>query len=122
MRSLAFPKLSTWKMRDEKEEQIAGSTTPDLSFQSSSGSSISSPVTSTFSNRTHSRQASSSSSIATSPDSPANLTKSPLHDLVEDPAERDEVPYYLEQPDGAESICICMCSVQCTILPNAHTN
>ncbi|KAF2721496.1 hypothetical protein K431DRAFT_224141 [Polychaeton citri CBS 116435] len=63
---------------------------PSHSRDSSGASNVSSPITSTFSNRGHNRWPSSTSSIGTQPDSPVNVSKSPLHDLVEDPAERDD--------------------------------
>ncbi|TKA67068.1 hypothetical protein B0A55_07811 [Friedmanniomyces simplex] len=76
--------------------------------RSSSGASItSSPIASTFSNRSHNRWPSSSSSLATTPDSPVNVTKSALHDLVEDPAEREDSFPDLLPGDPDEPLCIC---------------
>ncbi|KAK5110112.1 hypothetical protein LTR62_006246 [Meristemomyces frigidus] len=79
--------------------------------RSSSGASASSssPITSTFSNRSHTRCPSSSSSLVASPDSPLTANKSALHDLVEDPAEdpvhRDDFSLDTHMED--EPLCIC---------------
>lgn len=48
------------------------------------------PVTPTSSNRYYGPWQHSNSSLATTPESPVNLTKSPLHDLLEDPEERED--------------------------------
>ena len=82
--------------------------TPTHSRDSSgaSSASASSPVTPTFSNRSHSRWPSSTSSLATTPDSPVNVTKSPLHDLVEDPAEREDA-FFDGSGESDEPLCIC---------------
>ena len=79
---------------------------PTHSRDSSAGSTTSSPLTPTFSTRGHSRWPSSSSSLVTNPDSPANPNKTQLHDLVEDPSERDDS--FDEPRDSAhEPLCIC---------------
>ncbi|KAK3722682.1 hypothetical protein LTR37_002253 [Vermiconidia calcicola] len=83
------------------------------SRNSSGASTSSSPITSTFSTRTHSRFPSSSSSLATSPDSPVNHAKSHLHDLVEEPAEREDIlshqdiEYVSAESFTEEPLCIC---------------
>ena len=81
---------------------------PWLSRESLSGSSVTSPNTPTFSVPSHSRHASSSSSIATSPDSPVNIAKSSLDDLPEDPAERDDIHGEAE-PSAASNEPLCIC-------------
>lgn len=82
---------------------------PAHSRDSSTASSASSPVTPTFSVRGHSRWPSSTSSLVTNPDSPANPPKSQLHDLVEEPAEREESYYFDEDYRDSldEPLCIC---------------
>ncbi|WPH01076.1 Hypothetical protein R9X50_00391100 [Acrodontium crateriforme] len=91
LRSLSFPKFSgSRSVSDGEMSKSPYHFFPAHSRDSSGASTSSSPITSTFSNRSHSRWPSSSSSLATTPDSSANLAKSPLHDLVEDPAERDD--------------------------------
>ncbi|KAK3626906.1 hypothetical protein LTR56_019532 [Elasticomyces elasticus] len=79
---------------------------PAHSRSSSGASNTSSPIASTFS-RNHNRFPSSSSSLATTPDSPVNLTKSALHDLVEDPAEREDGFLDLPANRTDEPLCIC---------------
>ncbi|GAB7361467.1 hypothetical protein MBLNU230_g1523t1 [Neophaeotheca triangularis] len=75
---------------------MAGNTSPQQltlgghSRDSSGNSSASSPNTPTFSTRSHNRGPSSTSSLASTPDSPVNVAKPPLHDLVEDPAETED--------------------------------
>ena len=58
--------------------------------------------------RSHSRWPSSGSSIATAPDSPANMAKPALGDLVEEPSEREEVvPQEPPEDFYLEPFCIC---------------
>ncbi|KAK3670515.1 hypothetical protein LTR78_009619 [Recurvomyces mirabilis] len=84
---------------------------PTHSRSSSGASTTSSPITSTFSNRSHNRCPSSSSSLAAAPDSPLNVNKSALHDLVEDPAEdpveRDGSMFDAPNLMADEPLCIC---------------
>ncbi len=79
------------------------------SRDSSAASNMSSPVTPTFSTRSHSRWPSSSSSLATSPDSPSNNgPKTTLEDLVEESAEREDGFSTFETGGlGEEPLCIC---------------
>lgn len=112
MRSLTLPKVSTAQGDDDCAMSDAGGLPYHLAqglSRSWSGSDVSSPVTSTFSHRSHSRWPSSSSSIATTPDSPVSHAKSALHDLVEEPIERDDLSCYdKETCDAQELVCICM--------------
>lgn len=81
---------------------------PAHSRDSSGGSSNSSPLTPTFSTRGHTRFPSSTSSLVTNPDSPANPQKTTLHDLVEDPSERDDQSETANDDDTTpEALCIC---------------
>lgn len=75
------------------------------------GSSPSSPLGSSFSSRSHSRWASSSSSLVTTPDSPINVTKSSLHDLVEEPAEKDDALDMGPILNALEEPTYCICKV-----------
>jgi hypothetical protein len=109
MRSLSFPRLSS-----AKDQDTGMSTTPGILAQShsrsSSGSSASTaPITPTFSttNRSHSRWPSSTSSLVSVPDSPVNVNKSALGDLVEDPAEREDSFDGLAPDSIDEPLCIC---------------
>ena len=77
---------------------------PGHSRNSSNASISSSPLNSSFSSRVHSRWPSSSSSLVTTPDSPVNMMKSALHDLVEEPAEIGD--FHSEDFDE-EEMCIC---------------
>lgn len=84
------------------------------SRESSGASTSSTPVTPTFSTRSHGLWQNSNSSFGTTPESPVNLTKSPLHDLLEDPEERDEgsldLPRANQDPDVQDDddpLCIC---------------
>ncbi|KAF2210452.1 hypothetical protein CERZMDRAFT_45200 [Cercospora zeae-maydis SCOH1-5] len=79
---------------------------PTHSRASSGESESSFPPTPTFSTRGHNRYSSSTSSLVTNPDSPANPQKTTLHDLVEDPAERDDQHGDVHQ-SRRESLCIC---------------
>lgn len=82
---------------------------PAHSRSSSGASTSSSPITSTFSTRSHSRWPSSTSSLVSAPDSPLNVNKSALQDVVEDPAERDDDALYdLPFESTDEPLCICM--------------
>lgn len=116
-RSLSFPRFGSARKSVASSTATATTTTatmassespcqhtPAHSRDSSSASGTSSPVTSTCSNRGHSRWPSSTSSLV--PDSPANAAKPPLQDLVEDPAERDDDLSDLPS-DPAEPFCIC---------------
>ncbi|KXT17077.1 hypothetical protein AC579_4366 [Pseudocercospora musae] len=107
-RSLSFPRINTSKHPDERMSAMPSphQFSPTHSRDSSAGSTTSSPITPTFSTRGHSRWPSSSSSLLTNPDSPANPNKTQLHDLVEDPSERDGS--FDEPRDSAhEPLCIC---------------
>lgn len=113
MRSFSFPKLGSSKRQDENMA-VSGSPyhfAPTHSRESSGASSASSPSTPTFSNRSHNLWHSSNSSLATTPDSPVNVTKSPLHDLVEDPEEREDGSFDIireaEAMQDEEPLCIC---------------
>lgn len=85
------------------------------SRESSGASTSSTPVTPTFSNRSHGLWHQSNSSFGTTPESPVNLTKSPLHDLPEDPEERDDGSFDISREDGGSldfgtedgPLCIC---------------
>ncbi|KAM3420517.1 hypothetical protein BST61_g3783 [Cercospora zeina] len=79
---------------------------PTHSRHSSGESESSFPPTPTFSTRGHNRYSSSTSSLVTNPDSPANPQKTTLHDVVEDPAERDDQHGDSNQ-SRRESLCIC---------------
>jgi hypothetical protein len=83
------------------------------SRESSGASTSSTPITPTFSNRSHGPWQNSNSSFGTTPESPVNLTKSPLHDLLEDPEERDDglFGHPVERQDTESNdgpLCICM--------------
>lgn len=78
---------------------------PGHSRESSNASTAPSPVPTSYPSRNHSRWPSSSSSLATTPESPLNLGKSALHDLLEDPAEREEFRNLDESEE--EPLCIC---------------
>ncbi|KAK1035598.1 hypothetical protein LTS16_014420 [Friedmanniomyces endolithicus] len=108
-RSFTFPRLATTKYLDESmaTPDSPSRLSPAHSRSSSGASNTSSPIASTFSHRSHNRCPSSSSSLATTPDSPVNLTKSALHDLVEDPAEREDAFPDLLSCDPNEPLCIC---------------
>nr|XP_023907962.1 uncharacterized protein LOC112019679 [Quercus suber]POF16533.1 hypothetical protein CFP56_24051 [Quercus suber] len=87
-RSISNPRISSSWKEDLGEMSSSSSPyafAPAHSRESSGASLNSSPATSTFSNRNHNRWSSSSSSLV--PDSPINVAKSPLHDLLEEPAE-----------------------------------
>lgn len=110
MRSFSFPKFNSAKTLDD--DSMAANESPYASpmahsRNSSGASSASSPITSTFSARSHNRWPSSSSSLASTPDSPVNVTKSPLHDLVEDPAEREETSFEQYDETSDDPLCIC---------------
>ncbi|KAH9818188.1 Only proline and serine are matching in the corresponding protein [Teratosphaeria destructans] len=80
------------------------------SRESSGASSASAPTTPTFSTatRSHNRWPSSTSSSVSVSDAQANINKSALHDLVEDPAERED-SFDLAPPSSRdEPLCICM--------------
>lgn len=84
--------------------------TPSHSRDSSAGSPLvpGSPRFSASSSRSHTRWPSSSSSLATNPDSPVNVAKSPLHDLVEEPSERDdELDFSWEAEVLERPLCLC---------------
>lgn len=85
---------------------MAPPSSPSHSRDSSGESSNSSPLTPTFSTRGHTRFPSSTSSLATNPDSPANPQKTTLHDLVEDPSELDDQNDASEDATP-EALCIC---------------
>ncbi|KAK5148017.1 hypothetical protein LTR32_000598 [Rachicladosporium monterosium] len=108
-RSFTFPRLATAKHLDDTmaAPDSPYRISPAHSRSSSGASNTSSPIASTFSHRSHNRCPSSSSSLATTPDSPVNLTKSALHDLVEDPAEREDAFPDLLSCDPDEPLCIC---------------
>lgn len=113
MRSFSFPKLGSSKRQDDNMS-TSGSPyyfAPTHSRESSGASSSSTPATPTFSNRSHNQWHSSTSSLGTTPDSPVNVAKSPLHDLVEDPEEREEGSFDIirdaEARQDEEPLCIC---------------
>ncbi|KAI5359777.1 hypothetical protein Slin15195_G116370 [Septoria linicola] len=105
-RSFSFPRLSTLKQTDDNMGPLYSQFWPTHSRDSSEESSASSPLTPTFSTRSHNRYPSSTSSLVTNPDSPANPQKTTLHDLVEDPAERDD-QFTGYDSASAEPLCIC---------------
>ncbi|RMZ21115.1 hypothetical protein D0859_14877 [Hortaea werneckii] len=112
MRSLSFPRLSATKQTHPDDDTMTAGEPPytasSAHVRHDSGASIaSSPLTSTFSSRGHNRWPSSGSSLASNPESPANVTKSPLHDLVEDPAERDDCTQDRPNDSADEPLCIC---------------
>nr|OQO18617.1 hypothetical protein B0A51_15022 [Rachicladosporium sp. CCFEE 5018] len=112
LRSFSFPRLGGAKRNDDgmTNAESPYHFAPSHSRESSGASTASTPVTPTFSSRNHGHW-SSTSSLGTTPDSPVNLSKSPLHDLVEDPDEREDEQldedvnesYELED----EPLCIC---------------
>lgn len=110
VRSLSFPRRSASKQQNDEDMSSTGSpyyVSPSNSHSrdSSAESNASSPVTPTFSARGHGRFPSSTSSLVTSPDSPVTAPKSTLHDLVEEPAERDDRGSF--DDDTIEALCIC---------------
>ncbi|KAK4610040.1 hypothetical protein CLAFUW4_13678 [Fulvia fulva] len=114
MRSFTFPKINASKQHEDTTATATADNmgspyqiSPSHSRESSAASTTSSPITPTFSARGHNRWPSSSSSLVTSPDSPAATptSKSPLGDLVEDPSERDDPFDDLRSTD--EPLCIC---------------
>jgi len=116
LRSFSFPRRVSEKDQEEHGMQSNSASSihsgfgPAHSRSSSGASSVSSPITPTFStsNRSHSRWPSSTSSLVSSvPDSPVNVNKSALHDLVEDPAERDDVLEDVPEAGVEEPLCIC---------------
>lgn len=113
MRSFSFPRLSSASSKAH-DNTMSGSTSPysyspTHSRESSGASAASTPVTPTFSNRSHGHWHNSSSSLATTPESPVNVTKSPLHDLVEDPEEREDGSFDAgdDVVDDDDELCIC---------------
>nr|POE85560.1 hypothetical protein CFP56_43877 [Quercus suber] len=103
-RSNSVPRFTS--TRKEESGEMSGTSSPytfaPAHSRDSSGASMnSSPTTSTFSNRTHNRWPSSSSSLV--PDSPVNVAKSPLHDLLEEPAE-DPVDDQAEREDDLSDL------------------
>ncbi|KAK5171280.1 uncharacterized protein LTR77_004424 [Saxophila tyrrhenica] len=83
---------------------------PGHSRDSSAASCQSSPITPSFSIRSHSRWPSSSSSLATSPDSPSHsaTNKTTLEDLLEESAEREDgISSFETEGLGDEPLCIC---------------
>ena len=109
MRSPMLPKIHTSIKPDEMEAKSTASTwpTPEHSRDSSAGSNASALMSPAFSLRSHSRCPSSSSSLATSPDSPVNMGKSSLDDLVEEPAEIDDVAHSGSLRSSMQEFCIC---------------
>ncbi|KAK3074795.1 hypothetical protein LTR53_002461 [Teratosphaeriaceae sp. CCFEE 6253] len=110
MRSFSFPRIPSAKGDDmaplESPSRLFDA--PAHSRSSSGASNTSSPIASTFSSRSHNRYSSSTSSLASAPDSPVNVTKSPLHDLAEEPAEREDVFSDQTTPSSVdEPMCIC---------------
>jgi len=103
MRNSPGPNLSIDTIHLNESTQKATMTGQEYMYEasahsrnSSSNSENYSPVTPTFSLREHSRVASSTSSLASTPpsyeylDSPPDPPKTMLHDLVEDPYERED--------------------------------
>jgi hypothetical protein len=122
MRSFSMPKIGSSKKHNDA---MAGSGSPyqfetSHSRESSGASTSSTPLTPTFSNRSQLWQ-NSNSSFGTTPESPVNLTKSPLHDLPEDPEERDDGSFDIprerqdsEYQNDDDPLCICMsCRSSC---------
>lgn len=112
MRSLTLPKITTTSGKVQKDEDYPAMASPyhfapGHSRTSSGASSASSPVPSTFSNPGHSRWPGSNSSLDTTPESPVNVSKAPLHDLVEDPEERDDILLDGSTTSADEPFCIC---------------
>ena len=117
MRSFSMPKIGSSKQQDDA---MLGSNSlyqfeSSHSRESSGASTSSTPLTPTFSNRSHGLWQNSNSSFGTTPDSPVNLTKSPLHDWPEDPEEREDGSFdiirgsqYFEHEDNDLPLCICM--------------
>lgn len=75
------------------------------SRESSTASSVSVPLTPTFSTRTHNHWPSSSSSLASSP----VMTKSPLGDLVEEAEDDDDDDVSYMSPIEPFDVDLCMC-------------
>ncbi|KJX96429.1 hypothetical protein TI39_contig627g00001 [Zymoseptoria brevis] len=108
MRPLSMSKINTSTSTTDRSPSMGSPYfVQSHSRDSSAGSSNASPITPTFSVRGHSRFPSSTSSLVTSPDSPLPPPpKALLHDLVEDPAERDECFEFMSH-DAREEMCIC---------------
>jgi hypothetical protein len=112
-----MPKIGSSKKQDDV---MAGFGSPyqfesSHSRESSGASTSSTPVTPTFSNRSQGLWQNSNSSFGTTPESPVNLTKSPLHDLLEDPEEREDCSFDILREDqdsehqrNDDPLCICM--------------
>jgi hypothetical protein len=114
MRSLTSLRLSTTSTSTSRPDERADDMAPTFQFapahsrDSSSASNSSSPMTPSFSSHSHGRWPSSSSSLATSPDSPINAPKAALEDLVEEAAEREDLVGSFEQASFVdEPLCIC---------------
>ena len=112
MRSPKLLKISTSSSRENMEPGMTAlpclpQSSPGHSRNSSGASIASTPMTSTHSLRSHSRWPSSSSSLATSPDSPVNMGKSSLDDLLEEPSEVDELANQDHMRSSLEEFCIC---------------
>lgn len=129
MRPQKLPKISTFTNTENMENETRITAIPCLAQSSpghsrnSSGVSIkSTPMTPTFSSRGHSRWPSSSSSLATSPDSPVNMGKSSLDDLVEEPGEMDDLANQTRVRSSIEEFCICKLPLRTlkTRLTNFH--
>ena len=116
-RSFSMPKIGLSRKPDDA---MSGSGSPyqfesSHSRESSGASTTSTPLTPTFSNRSHGLWQNSNSSFGTTPESPVNLTKSPLHDLPEDPEEREDGSFDIlrqrqdpEYQNDDDPLCICM--------------
>lgn len=114
MRSLSMPKIGLSRKPDDAMPGSPYQFESSHSRESSGASTSSTPLTPTFSNRSHGQWQNSNSSFGTTPESPVNLTKSPLHDLPEDPEEREDGSFDIlrqqqdsEYQDDDEPLCIC---------------
>lgn len=114
MRSLSMPKIGLSRKPDDAMAGSPYQFESSHSRESSGASTSSTPLTPTFSNRSHGLWQNSNSSFGTTPESPVNLTKSPLHDLPEDPEEREDGSFDIvrqqqdpEYQDDDEPLCIC---------------
>ena len=115
MRSFSMPKIGLSRKPDDAMAGSPYQFESSHSRESSGASTASTPLTPTFSNRSHGLWQNSNSSFGTTPESPVNLTKSPLHDLPEDPEEREDgsfdIPRHRQDSDyqnDDDPLCICM--------------
>jgi len=99
------------------------------SRESSGASDSYSPLTPTFSLREHSRMASTNSSLASTPpttfdmvDSPMAPSKTVLHDLVEEPSEREEGSENIDVPEDMRKLSACSSCEYCILFITSLTS